>query len=67
MRIFNDLLFHHGFVTNEALARQLAPGDGGVPTAPPQGATHPHPHPRAQVRARQARRVRVLTALSPFR
>lgn len=67
MRIFNDLLFHHGFVTNEALARQLAPGDGAAHEPPPHGATHPHRHPRAQVRARQARLVRALTALSPFR
>ncbi len=68
MRIFNDLLFHHGFVTNEELARQLAPGDAFSPPPPAtRGATHPHKHPRAQVRARQARLVRVLTALSPFR
>ncbi len=67
MRIFNDLLFHHGFVTNEELARKLAPGDAFAPPAQAAGATHPHKHPRAQVRARQARLVRVLTALSPFR
>lgn len=67
MRIFNDLLFHHGFVTNEELARKLAPGDAFSPPSEARGATHPHKHPRAQVRARQARLVRVLTALSPFR
>lgn len=68
MSIFNDLLFHHGFVTNEALARQLAPEhELGKGPAQPGGATHPHRHLRAQVRARQARMVRMLTALSPFR
>jgi len=66
MSIFNDLLFQHGFVANEALARQLAtPPDEDKQTA--AGATHPHRHPREQVRARQARLVRALTALSPFR
>ncbi|HEY0334946.1 MAG TPA: hypothetical protein VGC74_14770 [Stenotrophomonas sp.] len=68
MRIFNDLMFHHGFVTNEELARKLAPGQ---PLSPPdgdkKGATHPHRHLRAEVRARQARMLRALTALSPFR
>lgn len=69
MRIFNDLLFHHGFVTNEELARKLEPGhpfDEAQPSAV-SGASHPHLHPREQVRARQARLVRTLTALSPFR
>lgn len=64
MRIFNDLLFHHGFVTNAELARKLAEDD--APPAPVV-ATHPHRHAREQVRARQARLVRTLTALSPFR
>jgi len=64
MRIFNDLLFHHGFVTNAELARKLAPD--GAPTTP-AAAAHPHRHSREQVRARQARLVRALTALSPFR
>lgn len=69
MRIFNDLLFHHGFVTREELARQLAPEDAQTQGHPevPAGATHPHRHPREQVRARQARLVRTLTAMSPFR
>jgi len=69
MRIFNDLLFHHGFVTNEELARQLAPGHPfeKAQPSPPTGASHPHLHPREQVRARQARLVRSVTALSPFR
>ena len=68
MRIFNDLLFHHGHVADAELARQLASTD-----RPPEGsaagggASHPHRHPRAEVRARQARLVRTLTALSPFR
>ncbi|HEY9255800.1 MAG TPA: hypothetical protein VIP30_14830 [Stenotrophomonas sp.] len=68
MRIFNDLMFHHGFVTNEELARKLAPGHP-LEAEPEKktGATHPHLHPRDQVRARQARMARVLTALSPFR
>jgi len=64
MRIFNDLLFHHGFVTDAELARKLAPAD---PTPQPPPATHPHRHPREQVRERQARLVRTLTSLSPFR
>lgn len=68
MRIFNDLLFHHGFVTNEELARKLAPGQPfEAEPEKKQGATHPHRHPREQVRARQARMARGLTALSPFR
>lgn len=68
MRIFNDLLFHHGFVTNEELAHKLAPGHPfESDVQKPKGATHPHKHPRDQVRARQARMARVLTALSPFR
>jgi len=66
MRIFSDLLFHHGHIANADLARQLAPPAPQVQT-PSAGATHPHLHLRAKVRERQARRIRLLTALSPFR
>ncbi|HYG08030.1 MAG TPA: hypothetical protein VD865_16685 [Stenotrophomonas sp.] len=68
MSIFNDLLFAHGYIANEDLARRLADSPAPPTGEPPRtGATHPHPHPRAQVRARQARMVRIVTALSPFR